>query len=170
MTTFLLIQIIGFIAVIFSVLTYRLNKRKNMLITETIAAFLYSLYFFLLGATTGGAMNFIGGLRAIAYFKYPPSKDNRWVLWLFIIFAVVATYFFWDGVISLLALIGTLGYAFAYWQKNPKIIRRFMLITFPTWFTYNLIVGSYPGMAIKIIVLISNLTGQYRFDYRKSSK
>ena len=167
--SYMTIQLIGFIAVCFSILTYQLNKRSHMLITETIAAFLYSLHFFLLGAMAGGAMNFIGGCRALVFYKYPPSKNNSWVLVLFITLAIIGTYLFWDGLVSLLALIGTIGYAITYLQTNPKYIRRIMLLTFPAWFTYNIIVGSYPGMAIEIIVLISNLTGQYRFDFRKTN-
>lgn len=167
---YIIIQAIGFVAVGLSILTYQYNKRSSMLACDMAAAFLYALHFFLLAAPTGGAMNLIGGIRALVYYKYPPSKSRRWMFVLFIFIACVATFYFWEGPISLLALAGTISYGVAYWQTNPTYIRRYLLISFPLWFTYNFIVGSYPGMVIELVLLLSNLVGQYKFDYLKKLK
>jgi hypothetical protein len=164
---FIIIQAIGFVAVGLSIFAYQYNKRATMLGFDMSAAFLYALHFFLLGAPTGGAMNFIGGVRAAIYYKYPPTKARKWIFVLFMFSSCLATYYFWEGFISLLALGGTLSYGIAYWQTNPKYIRRYLLLSFPLWFAYNFIVGSYPGMLIELILLASNLIGQYRFDYLK---
>lgn len=78
--------------------------------------------------------------------------------------AGVSTYITWQGPISLLPLLASTIGGIALWHKDPKSIRRWALIVPPLWFTYNVIVGSYPGMIIEIIMFTSNLVGEYRFD------
>ncbi len=140
-----------------------------MLRTDFLAAILYALHFFLLGAITGGAMNLIGAIRSAAYYRYPPSKNRRWLFMLFVLIAFIAAGFFWQGPLSLLALAGTLSYGVAYWQHDPTHIRRYLMISFPLWFVYNAVSGSYPGMAIEVIMAISNLISQYRFDFKQGT-
>jgi len=45
-------------------------------------------------------------------------------------------------------------------------MRRLGLLSSPPWFTYNFISGSYPGMVIEVLLVTSNLIGQYRFDLK----
>ena len=161
------IQLIGWIAVSLSIATFLFNKRSSMLITDFLAAALYALHFFLLGAITGGAMNLIGAIRGVVYYHYPPTKIRRWLFMFFIIIACIATAIFWQGPLSLLALGGTLSYALAYWQSNPTYIRRYLMASYPLWFVYNAISGSYPGMAIEVILFSANVIGQYRFDRKR---
>jgi hypothetical protein len=133
-----------------------------------MAAVLYTVHFYLLGAFTGSAMNAVGGTRSYIYSKVTPSIKNIWVLLFFTVLAIGATIWTWQGYISILPLLGSSSGAIAYWQSNPKIIRRLAMIAPPLWFTYNAISGSYPGMAIEVIMLTSNIVGQYRFDVRRS--
>lgn len=50
------------------------------------------------------------------------------------------------------------------WPTRPKTIRRLALTVPPFWFSYNAITGSFAGMFVELILLFSNLIGQYRFD------
>ena len=157
-------QIIGFVAVAINLLVFQVNKRRTMLNIGATAAVIYTLHFYLLGAYTGSAMNAIGGVRDVVTARITPNRRNVWVLVLLGLVAAGATYLTWRGILSLLPLAGTLLNGISFWNKNPKIIRRLYLIVPPIWFVYNAIVGSYPGMLIEIIMLTSNLVGQYRFD------
>ena len=71
-------------------------------------------------------------------------------------------------MISLLPFIGTASGAIAFWQKKTKYIRRLALVSSPPWFTYNVIVGSYPGMVAEALLMSSNFIGQYRFDFKSA--
>ena len=157
-------QIVGFVAVIISVTIFQFNKRTTMLRLGAVAAFIYSLHFLMLQAYTGSAMNLIGGFRSYIFFKVKPDKRHRWILILFIAIASVSTYLTWQGSVSLLPFIASSLGGIALWHKKPKHIRRWALIVPPIWFTYNLLVVSYPGMVIEIIMFTSNLIGEYRFD------
>ena len=137
-----------------------------MLVLGMMASLLWSSHFFLLGALTGAAMNLLSTVRSYVYYKVKPTKKNRWVLWLFEALTVIATALTWAGLISLLPLVGSLFSVIAFWHKKPKIIRRLAIGSSPPWFVYNTIIGSYPGMAVEVLLVTSNLVGQYRFDFR----
>lgn len=140
-----------------------------MLKLAAAAALLYTIHFFMLGAVTGAAMNLVGALRCYTFYKVKPTEHHQWVLWFFIAVAVSAAAVTWQGPVSLLAMFGTIFSGIASWHKKPKFIRRFALSAPPMWFSYNAISGSYPGMFIEVTMFISNLVGQYRFDYRHKS-
>jgi hypothetical protein len=131
------------------------------------AAILYTLHFFLLGAFTGAAMNLIGASRLYVFSKVRPNRQNDWILFSFMILAVVATAFTWQGPISIFAMAGSICGGIAFWHDKPKSIRRWMLVVPPLWFTYAAFVGSYPGMFIEAFIFGSNLVGQYKFDVKK---
>lgn len=64
MSTFLIAQLIGFIALTVSILIFQFNKRTVMLRLGMIAGAIYAVHFFMLGAYTGSAMNLIGSFRS----------------------------------------------------------------------------------------------------------
>jgi len=137
-----------------------------MLILGMSACLLWSAHFFLLGAVTGAAMNSLGTVRSYVYYRVKPTKRNRWILWSFIGIITILTALTWQGIISLLPFIASVLNLVAYWQKKPKHIRRLALASSPPWFIYNMISGSYPGMIVEVLLMISNLIGQYRFDLK----
>ncbi len=140
-----------------------------MLKLSMTAALFYTVHFFMLGAVTGAAMNLIGGVRCYTFFHVTPDKRHRWVLIAFMILAAGGAALTWQGPLSLLPMIGSISSGIAFWQKDPKYIRRWALIASPLWFVYNALSHSYPGMLIEVILLVSNLVGEYRFDFRHKS-
>ena len=140
-----------------------------MLLLGMVACLLWATHFFLLGAITGASMNLIDTGRSFAFYKNKPTKRNRWLLWFFISLVTLATVLTWQGIISLLPLSGSVVGSIAYWQKKPKYIRRLGFMSSPPWLVYNVISGSYPGIAVEILKMISNLVGQYRFDFKQSA-
>lgn len=167
MASFLLIQGIGFIAVVLSIAVFQVNKRNRMLVLNIAASLLYTLHFFLLGATTGAAMNFLNAIRYLVFRKVKPSKQNSWILYIFVLAAGAATTLTWQGLFSLLAMVGTILSTIAYWPAKPRTIRRIALTVPPFWFSYNAVAGSFAGMFVEVFLLVSNLIGQYRFDYKQ---
>ena len=169
MSAFVLAQFFGLAGLVLSLSIFQTNKRRSMLRISMAACSLYITQYILLGAYTGAAMNVIGVTRGYAYYKLAPNKKHRWVLYTFMILAAVATLLTWQGPISLLALFGSACNGFAVWHKDPKYIRRWALLAPPLWFIYSYMSGSYPGMASAFIMLISNLVGEYRYDFKHIS-
>ena len=166
MFIYALSQIIGVAAIISSLAIYQVNKRKTMLLLSLVAALLFSAHYWLLGADTGAAMNLLAVGRCYVFYKVRPSRDNRWIVMLFIGLDIFVGLLTWQGPISLLPIAGSIAGIISGWQKRPKLIRRYGIIPPPLWFTYSLLSGSVPGMIIGIVRFVSNLVGQYRFDFR----
>ncbi len=164
MTLFLAAQIVGGIGVLLSIAVFQLTTRKNMLRLGVAASLFHIAQFLLLSAFTGASMHVIGALRTYVFYKVTPTRSHVWVLVLFMIIAIIATYFTWQGWVSLLALAGNLCGGFASWHKTAKYIRRWALASPPLWFTYNLLNGAIAGMVLEVVMLSSNLVGQYRHD------
>jgi hypothetical protein len=169
MSTNLLAQLFGLAGLTLALTIFQVKKRRNMLRISIVACSLYTVQYILLGAYTGATLNIIGGARGYAYYKVSPNRRHLWVLFTFISLAALGAILTWQGPISLLALLGSVCGTFSVWHKNPKYIRRWALLAPPLWFTYNFISGSYPGMIGEVIMLTSNLLGEYRFDLRHPS-
>lgn len=166
----MLIQITGFVAVGLTFAVFQVNRRIAMLSLMICSALLYAIHFYFLGAFTGAAMNLLGAGRNFAFIKYSGPKRPKLLPYIFIALFILATIVTWQGIKSLLPLGGMVSGTIAFWQTNPKYIRRIALISPPLWFTYNLISGSYPGMIVEVGLLVSNLIGMYRFDYKLGKK
>jgi hypothetical protein len=169
-----IIQGIGLIALLTNLSVFQTNTRKNMLLLGLITCLLWAAHFYLLGAMTGSAMNLLAAGRFCVYYRVKPSKQNRWISWLFVGLTLLATALTWQGRMSLLPFIGTTAMVIAFWQTKPKYIRRLALASSPPWIIYGAIVGSYPVIVAETLLLISIFIGQYRFDFttnfRKLSK
>jgi len=168
MKHYILIQLVGFVAVGISLWVFQVNNRQTMLKIMVFSALLYATHFYFLGAYTGAAMNLLGAGRNIIFIK--SANRTKWLPALFVLLFIIATIMTWQGPLSLLALGGMVSGTLAFWQTNTKRIRRIALLSPPLWFTYNFISGSYPGMLIEFIMLISNLIGTWRFDLRHTKR
>ena len=145
-----------------------------MLLLGLITCLLWTAHFYLLGAMAGAAMNLLAAGRFCVYYRIEPSKQNRWISWLFVVLTALATALTWQGAVSLLPFIGTACMVIAFWQVNPKYIRRLALASSPPWIIYGAMVGSYPVIVAETLLMGSIFIGQYRFDFnstfRKLSK
>ena len=160
-------ELIGCVAVLFSLATYQINNRRILLLVSTVSALLYSVAFCLLHAYTGSALNFLAAIRCYVFSLNVTKRDSSRTFLAFGAASLVATWLTWGGFLSLLALAGTLLYAFSESQIPTKSLRRTGLLASPIWFFYNLFTGFYPGMFVEVFMLISNIVGQYRFDFRQ---
>lgn len=163
-------QVVGAIAIVFSLSVFQTNNRRKMLYAGTFGAIFWTLQFYLLGAEAGAAMNAIGVVRNFTLARVKPRRENLWVLVVITLMAAAATLFTWQGPAGLLVLAACVLNGFVFWTSNTATIRKLYLIVPPLWFAYDLIVHSYPGMAIECLLIASNLLGQFRFDTKRGIK
>lgn len=163
-------QIIGFIALILGVASYQFKLRTKILLTQGAANFLWAIHFYLIGAFTGSALNFVALGRNYTFVKYRNKFPGPILPSLFIVIFVAAVIFSWQGYLSLLPLGGMILGTLAFWHKNPTIIRLLSLFCSPMWFVYNLLSGSYPGIIIEMFIFSSILIAIIRYDILKKSE
>ncbi len=162
----IIVQGIGYIALLFVILSFQKNKRSNILLYQIIANIVFILHFSLLHAWTGVVMNVISALRTIIFYQKDTKVWAQRTVWMYGFMGafILAGLITWTNYASLFALVAGVTDTLALWKKSAKSIRFFMLIPRPLWFSYDFLVGSYPGMTTEVVVLASVLIGILRFD------
>lgn len=142
-----------------------------MLYRQLGAAALFTLHFGLIGAVTGAAMNVVNIFRSVVF----THGNQRWARgrhWLYIFLAafIIAGIYSWQGWYSILPIVAMTTGTLAFWMKDTHRIRRIALISPVSWLAYNTISGSYPGMVVEVMILMSIILAMLRFDLHKKSR
>ena len=162
-------NIISFIAVMLTFISYQASSRKKVIFILCISSCVSATSFFILGAWTGFAMNIVAILRNITYY----NKDKKFFSGKYIpfIFAAImvgfgiATWTRWYCILSVMGLvINTLALGFG----SAQLIRKSILVTSPMVLLYDVLAGNFVEAAKELIAIISSVIGVIR--YRKDSK
>ncbi|MDB5161581.1 MAG: hypothetical protein JWM52_89 [Candidatus Saccharibacteria bacterium] len=159
-------QIIGYVALLFIILSFQKNKRTTLLLIMLAGLLLFTIHYALLGAWTGSLANLIeAGVVFIAYKKETNTwAQKTWWLYLFIGLYIITGVFTTKSWIDVLPIIAQTFGAIAVWQIKARRIRFLMLLPRLLWFIYNLTVGSQAGVITEVLVTVSVLVGIARFD------
>lgn len=157
----LLVQLIGFIAVLGAFFMFLANNRHMMLRIHVLSSLLWALHYFLLGAPTGAAVNILRAGRDYAFDRY---RNLKWIYPISLGLLVLVAILSWHDWTSIFPIIATVIGTTALWQKSPRKIRYFSLFVPPFWFAYNVTNGSIAGMVNDLIIFSSVVVGIYRFD------
>lgn len=162
--------IIGLIAFVLVVYAFQNKHRDKILGILWISQLLFIVHFAILGAWTAVAMNLLGAVRTYIFKTKKKWASNVFWPYVFVVLFWIATYFTWIGWFSMFPAIAMTIETFGLWMRNEKFLRILNIFPHPFWFTYNLLVASYPGMLTEVFVLGSVLVAIYRFDLKKSKK
>lgn len=115
---------------------------------QVIANGIYGIEYLLLGAFSAASMNFLSFLRLLVYYFYAllNIKMPKWILFVFITLVLLFGIITYDGLISLLPIIITVLYTYAFWQNNLNVARIIYIVAAIIWIYYNYEVGAYVGI------------------------
>lgn len=162
-------QIIGVIALIFTMISvHQVNKRK-ILEFQILSNFAYLSQYVCLCAWAGVAMTSLGVLRSFVFYYYDEKNKKKSLKLLFsisllIIICGILTY---DGVVSLLPIVIALGYTYALWQSNMKVFRIVSVISPLFWLAYDISVSAIVATLSCIFEFVSAFFAVLRFDIDK---
>lgn len=165
---FLIAQIVGIIAVVFTFLSYQAKTQKKLITVQSIATAAFALHYFMLGTLAGAVSNIICIFRNIAYC----NKDKRIFSGKYVpyVFAALIAGFgalAWQGPESLLIIIGIMINTVAMATDNPQHFRMSILLTSTMVLTYNILVISLGGILNECIAIISSVIGLIRYRNRR---
>lgn len=164
----MLVQGIGFIGVALFLISYQVKSNRSLFIFQTLGCVMFGVQFLLLGAYSGCLSLVINITRNTLLTKYNESKLIRWRGWVavFSIAAALVTLYTWNGLISLLPLMGTVAGTVAYWTNSARKIRLANLVAnAPCMFVYDLLVRSWGGVINESITIISIVVSIIRFGW-----
>lgn len=132
---------------------------------QVIANGIYGIEYLLLGAFSAASMNFLSFLRLLVYYFYAllNIKMPKWILFVFITLVLLFGIITYDGLISLLPIIITVLYTYAFWQNNLNVARIIYIVAAIIWIYYNYEVGAYVGIIGNILEIITGLISLIKY-------
>lgn len=161
----ILAQVLASFAILFWVISILLKNKKNILLMQVIANGIYGIEYLLLGAFSAASMNFLSFLRLLVYYFYAllNIKMPKWILFVFIALVLLFGIITYDGLISLLPIIITVLYTYAFWQNNLNVARIIYIVAAIIWIYYNYEVGAYVGIIGNILEITTGLISLIKY-------
>ncbi len=171
----LIAQIIGIAAMVFNILSYQQKTRAAAISFQLVGASLFAVNFFLLDAVVGGLLNVIGAIRSIVFLNKEKLHANHPAWFIGFTAAYLASYILtftlfskeptaFNLIIEFLPVIGMVALTISYRLSDAKSIRRFGLISSPSWLIYNIVNLSIGAICCEVLSLCSILIGIFRLD------
>ncbi len=167
-TPYLIGQIIGLVAIAWSLLIYTQKSRDRILIFKFICDAMSVAQFILCGAYTGAGLNAVMCGREAVFFNRGKHKWADSILWLFAFSALIFAMpfitckepvfsFLW--VINVLPAIGSCLAVIGLYNKKAYVTRLFSLIGMSLWLTYVIIIENPVSILSNAISIVSILIG-----------
>lgn len=171
----ILAQAVGIAAMAFNILSYQRKTRGGVIGFQLCGSALFALNFWLLGATMGCILNVISAIRAIVFLNRDKLRANH-PAWLAGFLAAYLLSFILtftalgkeptvrNLIVEFLPVIGMTATTLSFRMTDARAIRRFGLISSPSWLVYNIAVFSLGAIICEVLSLGSILIGIRRLD------
>jgi len=171
----LIAQIIGIAAMAFNILSYQQKTRSGAIAFQLVGASLFAINFLLLDAVVGGLLNVIGAIRSIVFLNKEKLRADHPAWFAGFTAAYLASYILTftlfakeptavNLIVEFLPVIGMVALTISYRQSDAKAIRRFGLISSPSWLIYNIANLSIGAICCEVLSLGSIIIGILRLD------
>ena len=163
----LLIQAVGLIGTALYFLSFQCRRNRSLFRVQFLSYLFYTTHLLLLGAVTGGVSYIINTLRSLCLgSKWKFART--WAMCLIICLLQIATLIVtWSGWISLLPVAANIASTIGGYTHNPRKIRLAgLFINSPLWIVYDIIVGSWAGLADEAGSDVSMVISIIRFGWK----
>jgi hypothetical protein len=171
-------QLIGIAAMGFNILSYQQKTRSRAIAFQLGGALLFSVNFFLLGAIVGSILNVVAAVRAVVFLNKNKLRANHpawlagFILVYLLSYVLTFTVFGKEAtpvnlLVEFLPVIGMTATTVSFRMSDAKAIRRFGLISSPSWLIYNIANFSIGAIACEVLSLCSIVIGIFRYDRKK---
>ena len=163
-------QIIGILATVITALSYQMNTKKSLLLTQSLATACTCISYLFLGASSGFALNIVCLVRNACFYYLKEGQKPIYISTAILATAmVVLGAFSWQGPISLLMIIALAVNTVFLSLGKPQILRYSILLTSSMILIYNIYVFTIGGMLNESIAIFSSLIGIIRFRRGRES-
>ena len=164
-------QIIGILATVITALSYQMNTKKSLLLTQSLATALTCISYLFLGASAGFALNIVCLVRNGCFYYLKEGQTPIYISTVILAAAmVVLGAFSWQGPISLLMIIALAVNTVFLSLGKPQILRYSILLTSSMILIYNIYVFTIGGILNESIAIGSSLIGILRFRKGKEAQ
>lgn len=163
----LLIQFVAGVALTAFAGSFHSKTRKGILFWQVVSLLAWTGHYAFLSAWTAAFLT-SANVFITVFFIYKDSKcSKRWnnplILYSSLFILLVVTFATWRGYYSLFALLGISSITVAKWQKQVQHVRFISVLASIFWIIYDLFVGSWGGVVVEVIILISIAVSLIRY-------
>lgn len=166
-------QGLGIVAVILGFVSYQMKLPRGIIVVQLATAMVFAAHYFLIGAMTAALLNFLAGVKCIAYY-FRDKRGGRSLVEpvIFALVVVVSTVLTWEGWYSALIMVGLVVDTIGLALNNPQKTRALLFIKSPLCLGYNALVTSVGGVVYECVVLVSAIIGliKYRSQGKEESR
>ena len=165
--SYILSQVFTILAYACFGLSFLVRERKKIVAVNFVGVLFNAVAFVFLSAWTGLAMSIISSLRSI--YSMITEKDGKTkvgysardyiVLAAVLLATILVSIPTFDGWYCIVPVIGSLIYNYSIWQKNPTVFKALGIPVSLLWVIYNFFIGSFFGVILEGILLISSSFG-----------
>ncbi len=171
-------QVVGLFAMAFNIFSYQQKTQKRAIAFQLGGSILFALNYLMLGAIVGGILNAVGTVRAIVFLNREKLRATH-PAWLagftavyllsyvltFTVFGKAPSTF--NLFVEFLPVIGMTATTISFRLSDARAIRRFGLVSSPSWLVYNIVSFSVGAIICEVLSLCSILIGMFRLDRQK---
>ncbi len=158
-------QILGLFGAGFNIGSFQIKNSRKLIFFQFLGSSFFLTNYLLLGAFTGCFMNLMGVVRGVVFLS-----GEKWrkipVLVSLNALLILGTILTWEGLLSLLPLIGMLAMTTTMFFGNGKYIRIAQLfISSPCWLVYNSASRTVGGTVCELFVIASTVVSFARYGF-----
>lgn len=173
-------QLVGIAAMGFNILSYQQKSRSRAIGFQLFGGLLFCINFLMLGAIAGGILNAVAVIRAIVFLNKEKLNAGHPV-WLagftavyFLSYYLTFALFGTEPtpanlLVELLPVIGMIATTVSFRLTDARAIRKYGLISSPSWLIYNIANFSIGAIICEVLSLGSILIGIFRLDRKPAS-
>lgn len=160
-------QLIGWAAVPIYIFSYQVLNPRRTILVQLPADILYLVHFWGLGAVLPMMISLASLPRNLAAV-YGTKRQLHIVLALFVVYIWLCTAFLAEDWMDLAPAIGSSFLAGAVFFRDRFWPYRLCMAGFQIfWFSFFMIIGSYPGVFLISLTFSSNVIGMGRYVFRR---
>ena len=160
-------QIFGWLAALFTFLSYQCKEHKKLLIVQTLSSLSICISYLFLGAHSGMLLNIVCILRNFITYK-KNIKFFSYSFWPYVLALTMGLMglLSWQGYMSLLIVVALMVNTIFVYFPNVQNLRKSIVVTSTMVLIYNAYYAVWGGTVNELIAITSAIIGIYR--YRKT--
>ena len=163
----LFIQGIGLLGTILFFLSFQCRKNKNLFRVQFLSYLCYTTHLLMLGAVTGGISYILNTVRSFCLGSRNAFLKSKWMCRIICLLQVATLIFTWDGWWSILPVAANIASTLGGYTYNARKIRVVgMFVNSPLWIIYNILVGSWAGVADELVTEVSMVISICRYGWK----
>ena len=156
---FLTAQILGIVALIFTVASFFTKKRIVFIFLNLAMNFVAGIQFICLDSWSGGFVCIFAAFRYIIYMLKEKNKffSKIYVPILFIIANIIISIFTYEIWYDIFPAISGVSLCITAWFDNVKVLKIGSLAVCPIWFVYDILVYAWTGLLMEVVTFVVTL-------------